>query len=283
MKTRLSLVLILAGVLVADAPRPMQLSDILGWKRITSPTLSNNGEWFAYRLAPAEGEAEVVVRNIKTSKDQRFPIGDPGASAPTPDPAAPPTPGGFGAGPNTITMSADSRWVAFQVYPNTKQAKQLKKDRRPIQTKTLLVDMSTGKKVEFEKTRRAVFSGEKATAIALQRYGAEVAPTGAPPAAAPGGGRGAAGPAADRPSGSDLLLYELASGAEMNIGNVGDFSFDKKGDWMAYIIDAADKAGNGVMLRNMSTGAILPLDNATAVYKGLTWTEKGDGLATLRG
>ena len=80
---------------------------------------------------------------------------------------------------------------------------------------------------------------------------------------------------------SDLLLYDLATGSEMNIGNVADFSFGKKGDWMAYIIDAADKAGNGVMLRNMSTGAIMPLDNATAVYKGLTWTEKGDGLATL--
>jgi dipeptidyl aminopeptidase/acylaminoacyl peptidase len=286
MKTRLSLVLILAGVLVADAPRPMQLSDILGWKRITSPTLSSNGEWFAYRLAPAEGEAEVVVRNIKTGKDQRFAIGDPAASAPTPDPSAPPAPGGPGAaGPPTVTMSADSRWVAFQVYPNTRQAKQLKRDRRPIQTKTLLVEMATGKKVEFEKTRRAVFSGEKASAVALQRYGADAAgpagATAAPPAA--GGGRGAAGAAADRPSGSDLLLYDLATGSEMNIGNVADFSFDKKGEWMAYIIDAADKAGNGVMLRNMSTGAILPLDNATAVYKGLTWTEKGDGLATLRG
>ena len=28
---------------------------------------------------------------------------------------------------------------------------------------------------------------------------------------------------------------------------------------------------------------MLPLDSAKANYKGLTWTEKGDGLATLRG
>src|SRR5207247_1889090 len=90
MKMRLSLVLILAGVLVADAPKPMQLADILAWKRITAPAISNNGEWFAYRLAPAEGDAEVVVRNVKTGKDQRFPIGDPGASAPEPSAGAPP-------------------------------------------------------------------------------------------------------------------------------------------------------------------------------------------------
>jgi dipeptidyl aminopeptidase/acylaminoacyl peptidase len=284
MKMRLSLVLFLAGVLVADAPKPIQLSDILAWKRITSPTLSNNGDWFAYRLAPAEGEAEVVVRSIKTGKDQRFPIGDPAASAPAPDLSAPPTPFAAAAA-STIFISADSRWIAFQIYPNTREAKRLKATRRPIQTKTVLVELATGKKTEFEKTRRFAFSGDKATAIALHRYPAETAgpPAAAVPPAAAGAGRGAATPPVDRPSGSDLLLYDLATGAEMNIGNVGDFSFDKKGDWMAILIDAADKAGNGVLLRNMSTGAILPLDTAAAVYKGLTWTEKGDGLATLRG
>ena len=259
----------------------MQLADILAWKRITAPTVSDNGEWFAYRLSPQEGDAEVVAKNIKTGKEQRFPIGDPAASAPAPDPAAPPTPGpppGLGGG---LAISADSRWLAFQVYPNTKEAKKLKKDRKPIQMKTVLVELATGKKTEFDKTRRFAFSGEKATALALHRYPADA---GGPPApaATPAAG-GPAGAAADRPSGSDLLLFELASGAEMNLGNVSDFAFDKKGDWLAVLIDARDKAGNGVLLRNMSTGAVLPLDSAAAVYKGLSWTEKGDGLATVRG
>src|ERR1019366_1878413 len=42
-------------------------------------------------------------------------------------------------------------------------------------------------------------------------------------------------------------------------------------------------AGNGVLLRNMATGSLESLDHAEAVYKGLTWTEKGDGFATVRG
>ena len=33
----------------------------------------------------------------------------------------------------------------------------------------------------------------------------------------------------------------------------------------------------------MATGAVMPLDSAKASYKGLTWTENGDGLATVRG
>src|SRR5690349_13173714 len=190
MKMRMSLVLILACALPAQTPRPMQLSDILAWKRITAPTLSNNGEWFAYRLAPAEGDAEVVVRNIKTGKDQRFPIGDPGASA-APEAGGPP--GGPPAAPvGALAISADSRWLAFQVYPNTKEAKKLKKDRKPIQTKTVLVELATGKKTEFDKTRRFVFSGEKATAIALHRYPADAGGPPAPAAPPAGGAAGAA-------------------------------------------------------------------------------------------
>jgi dipeptidyl aminopeptidase/acylaminoacyl peptidase len=291
MKLRFSLLVVMAWVTFAQTQKPMQLADILAWKRITSPAVSHNGEWFAYRLAPAEGDAEVVIRNLKTGKEQRFPIGDPGAAAPAPDATAPPAAAPIAIG-SAVSISADSKWVAFSAYPTTKESKRLKKDRRPIQSKAVLVELATAKKTEFDKVRNFSFSGERASAIVLHRYPADA---GGPPAAAAaaaagagggaGGGAGAAGggAAADRPTGTDVLIYELATGAEMNLGNVASFSFDKQGDWMAMIIDARDKAGNGILLRNMATGAILPLDTAAAVYKGLTWTEKGDGLATLRG
>ena len=69
----------------------------------------------------------------------------------------------------------------------------------------------------------------------------------------------------------------------MNVGNVSDFSFDKKGNWLAWLVDAQDKEGNGIQLRNMTNGAVFSLDSSKALYKGVTWTEKGVGLATLRG
>ena len=64
---------------------------------------------------------------------------------------------------------------------------------------------------------------------------------------------------------------------------MADFSFDKKGAFLAYVIDAQDKAGNGVELRNLSTGSTQPLDSAQAVYRSLNWNQKGDALAALRG
>jgi dipeptidyl aminopeptidase/acylaminoacyl peptidase len=269
---------------------PMTLADILAWKRIQTPVITADGAFFAYRLTPAEGNAEVIVRNLKTGKEDRYPAGDRVASTPPPPAGAPPNPAaaaaGAGGGP---TFSDDGKWVAFTAYPLTRDAKRMRRDRRPIQTKVVLVELATGKKVEFEKTRRFAFSGENSTTIALQRYGAEAAATPAAGAAAPAGGTGAPAAGAggatppERASGSDLLLYELATGSEMSVGNVSEFAFDKKGDYLAWIVDAQDKAGNGIELRKMNNGAVQVLDSAAASYKGLTWTEKGDALAAVRG
>ncbi len=64
---------------------------------------------------------------------------------------------------------------------------------------------------------------------------------------------------------------------------MSDFAFTKNGEWLAWIVDAQEQAGNGVNVRNLDTGAVLPLDSAKAIYKGLSWTEKGDALAVVRG
>ncbi len=87
----------------------------------------------------------------------------------------------------------------------------------------------------------------------------------------------------DKWSGSDLLLFELATGKTLNLGNVSEFAFDKKGKWLAWLIDAQNQSGNGVQARDMQTGVILPLDSAEAEYKRLTWTERGEGFAVLKG
>ena len=250
-------------------PRPIELPDILAWKRIQSATPSNDGQFFAYKLAPTEGDSEVVVRRIKDGKEWRFPAGEAAAF------------GGFGPeGAREVTFSDDSKWVAFTIAPGFKEAKRLKKEHKPLQNKVTLVNLETEKKTEFEKIKRFSFSGEKPSWLALHRYGAD-APAGPPPGATPPAPGAPAAP--ERPTGSDLILHELATNNELNLGNVAEFSFDKKGDWLAFIIDAQDRIGNGVQLRNMTNGAVLPLDSDKANYKGLNWSEKSDGLTTLKG
>jgi len=232
----------------AQGNKPLGMADILSWKRIPAAHVSNDGAWFAYQLAPTEGDSVVVIRNLNDGKETRHPIGElpifTGFGPPPPAPAA-------------IRFSEDSKWVAFTVFPNRPKTK----ERKPTFNRMVLVELATGKKTEFERVRRYEFSGERGGWLAMLRYK----------------------PEGQKFEGSDLIMRELATGEDLNTGNVSEFAFDKKGNWMAFVSDANEMAGNGVQIRNMETGSVMPLDSAKAVYKSVTWTEKGDGLAVLRG
>lgn len=255
-----------AAAPTSSVPRAMALADILAWKSANLSALSPDGRWFAYRLSPLDGDSEVVVRETQGDTVLRFGVGDTRTT------------------PGSLAISDDSKWVAFSVAPTKKEAAQLKKQRKPVQNKVAILNLADGTETRIDKIQRFAFSGERAGWIALKKYGAD----------APGGGAAPAGPSAagaaspggapdDKPKGTDLVLYELATGAELNVGNVNEFAFDKSGKFLALTIDAADKLGNGVVLHNMETGALLPLDSGKASYERLSWTEKGDGLAVLKG
>jgi len=251
------------------APRAMELADILAWKSIAMPLLSADGRWFAYRLSPVDGDSEVVVRQAQGDKEYRFPVGDTRGT------------------PGSLAISDDSKWVAFNVAPTKKEAAQLKKQHKPLQNKVTILNLADGSETKIDKIQRFAFSGEKSAWIALKKYGPDApgggggaAPSGPP---SPGGSGGSSAPADDKPKGTDLILHELATGAELNVGNVNEFAFDKSGRFLALTIDATDKLGNGIVLHEMETGVISPLDTGKASYERLSWTEKGDGLAVLKG
>jgi dipeptidyl aminopeptidase/acylaminoacyl peptidase len=269
---RTSLVFLLAFAvsgLSADQG-PLKLPDLLAWKRIQTPVISRDGQWFAYKLVPNDGNSEVVLTHISDGKEQRFAIGQ--VVRPNPYLARGEDQGGMEGTPHDLAFSSDSKWFAFDVHPAEKELAVLKKQHKPAENKVVLWEIATEKKTEFERVKRFAFSGESSSAIALHRYGAAAAPD-----------AGEKPKTDDKPQGSDLIVLELATSNQLSIGNVSDFAFNKKGDWLAWTVDAQDKLGNGLELRNMSTGAVMALDTAAAIYKGLNWTENGDGLTGLRG
>ena len=88
---------------------------------VAATSLSKNGEWFAYRVSPQEGDAELVVRNIASGKELKFPLGE--------------APGG-GAGVvigGGASFSDDSKWIAFTSNPSREEAQRLRRQRRPVE------------------------------------------------------------------------------------------------------------------------------------------------------
>src|ERR1039458_2958787 len=97
----------------SSAGRQLTLNDLLTWKSIRTPQLSNDGNWFAYILGPNEGDAEVVIRRTAAGdKEWRFPVGDATAGA------AGGGRGGAGGSPN-LAISGNGKWVAFIEYASS--------------------------------------------------------------------------------------------------------------------------------------------------------------------
>jgi hypothetical protein len=271
----------------AQPKRPIELQDIINWKAIGTTALSNDGQWFAYRVVPGEGDAQIIVKRARGGeKELTFDVGE----IPTAGAGAGGRGGDTGGGGSaSLDFSEDSKFVAFTTYPSRRETQRLRRQRRPVQSSVTIVNLTTGEKREYPRVRRFAFSGDASTWIALQRQPAQAAgATGAAEGRGGAGGGaqtpgGAGGAASDRPRGTDLILRELATGQELSIGNVADFAFSKDGHLLAWTIDAQDKIGNGVQLRDMTRGTVAVLDNGNASYERLVWTEKGDGLSVLKG
>src|SRR5690606_8955755 len=174
-------------------------------------------------VAPLEGDSDVIVRNTSSGQEYKFPVGE-------------------GAGP--MAFSNDSQWLTLSTSLTRAEAEAARRARRPVQTSALIVNLATGDKVSIPKIRRFAFSGEMGGWIAMHRYGADAAPGAAAPAGGRAGGPPAAGnaPRDTRPRGTDLILRELKTGTEINVGNVFEFNFNRSGKYLALVIDAADQA-----------------------------------------
>lgn len=83
--------------------------------------------------------------------------------------------------------------------------------------------------------------------------------------------------------GTDVILRELASGTSELLASVDELDFDVDGRWLAWTVDAADQAGNGLYLLSTADGRRRALDQDAARYSRLTWAEKAPALAVLRG
>ncbi|HKA56320.1 MAG TPA: hypothetical protein VKJ47_21935, partial [Candidatus Binatia bacterium] len=278
------LVLTAHGQQPAPAKQPLQLADVLAWQTVRGVSLSPDGKWFGYRLAAQEGDSEVILRETQTEVEKRFPAGE-----------------AKGLLGGDVTFSEDSKWFAFRTMPPAKKNKEKDKEKDEDKTtgtappgaseakdkdkgeKLVLVELPGGTRHEFEKVRRFVFSpkGTGWLALHMSPSGAPAAP--AAPLTLPRPGAPADEGAADKSPGADLILRELATGQEISIGNVADFAFDKNGERLALVIEAQNQSGNGVQLRHLATSVQISLDSGKASYKGLTWTEKGDALAVLKG
>ena len=159
-------------------------------------------------------------------------------------------------------FSANGQWLAYSIGLSEEAREALQKQKKPVHNSVGLVDLGTGVLETMESVSGFAFSAD-GRFLALQRYG-------------PSGERDA--------KGADVVIRDLASGTDINFGNVGAYAWqDQDGtSLLAMIIDAEGMAGNGVQIYEPATGRLRTLDSKRARYSGLAWREDAADLAVFR-
>ncbi len=288
----------------APARRAMTVDDYTKWRNITSQELSADGKWVAYGVAfanttTAESKPVLHLLNLETNQDVAVPNAT-GAS-----------------------FSADSKWIAYQVdptaagrggragraggagaggggttpnttpgtapgqTPGTTPATQTEGrggTTPPEPRRVELRNLQSGAIRSWQDIATFQFSAN-ATHLMLRRRPAQPAggagrggDAAAPAAPAGGGAEAPAGP-----RGVDVTIHNLQTGRDHTLGSVGDISFNKTGELLAYTVDAAVKDTNGLFVLDLRNARLSPLDNDAKLYNRLTWNDSGTALAVLKG
>ena len=242
------------------------VEDYARWRSIGDQQISSDGRWVAYVLRysnvlPGDAKPELHILNLDTNEDIRI----EGASNPQ--------------------FSPDARWAIYSldsIPARRGGARDTAAGAQPPSTpaaaaapaRVELRELATGKTRAWTHMTTGTFAPTSRHLLLRRR-----APQ--PPRPAGGAGGGANPTITER--GSDVVVHDLTTGVSQFIGAVGDASFNRRGELLAYTVDAEIDDGNGLFVVDLANGSTRVLDNDAKIYGRLTWSDDGNGIAVLKG
>jgi dipeptidyl aminopeptidase/acylaminoacyl peptidase len=278
----------------APAKKPLGYDAVDYWRSIGGTRLSDDGQWLAYQITSQALDGELVVRNLTSGQEFRHPRGTSPTFTPDskfviftivppkttdedesePAAAAAPAAGGAAANRNSAGIMALPGGTVTTV--------------EQVSTIRLAPESSTW--LALHKGRPpAAGGGRGGRAGGGARGGAAATPPATPPAAveqtpatpAAGAATTPATPEKRKDPGSDLILRNLATGADITIPEVTEFQWNKGGAWLAYAVSSPDAEKDGAFARQMSDGTVRTLHAGRGRYKSLAFDDAGAQLAFL--
>jgi dipeptidyl aminopeptidase/acylaminoacyl peptidase len=273
--------------------RPLTIQDIMKFKSINDPLVSEDGMWMVYNAQPDRGYGEVVIYHL-TDKKEPFKFISLGKKP---------------------KISTDSRWIAALIAPDPKELeKEKKENKEKPETGMALLDTTTGEIFYFEKVKFFAFS-ENSKWLVYQCFPIKKKKenmTGKEKTLKKDNKKKISVPyyADPRPESYDynpsvfsvfsvgsiftvdkwkkkafpLMLRHLPTGREIHIKNVIYFALDPSNRYLAYSTYNTKGKDNGLFVRHLKkTGAQEKKihSESRSVYTNLTWSKTKSRLAFL--
>lgn len=265
--------------LVGAEKRPLTHNDYDSWKHIQDQRLSNDGRYLAYAVFPQQGDGELIVRDLKTGKEFRQPIGElpppppPNYGNPQSEDAPPVTPH------VTIRFTPDSTAVVFSTFPTHDATETAKR------AKTKAENMPKGDVVVIKLPSGEPFraSSVKNFQLPLKASGVvaylQVAPS-KPENPKPADAEPDSATPKKKIEIGDLVLRDITKGTERKFPTVAEYSLTDDGKLLLFATSANQPEQSGVFsLSATDNKEPITLLAGKGKYQKLTWNEEQTRLA----
>ncbi|MBM3285443.1 MAG: hypothetical protein FJY81_06180, partial [Candidatus Aminicenantes bacterium] len=235
--------------------KPLTFQDIMKFRAIADPVISEDGSWVAYTARPDRGDGDVRIQGTKAETSFTIERG------------------------SKPVFSKDSCWLAAVINPKAVDLEKAGKEKpRPGLS---VLDLATGRLISFDKIEKFSFSPDSSW-LACHLFKEEEKKEEKPKE------EEKADKEAPRPkmkeTGSLFILRHLESEKETRIPHVLSYAFDEQGRYLAYAMAEPEGLKNGVFcldLKKEGSPALTALAQEKMMYGQLTWEKDGNALAFL--
>lgn len=263
--------------------RPLTANDYDNWRHIQNQQLSNDGRYLAYAIFPQQGDGELVIRDLKTGKELRQPIGElpppppPNYANPQPENGPPAAPG------IALKFTPDSSTVVFSTFAPHDAVEKAKREK----PKPKPEDMPKGDVVIVRLASGAVFRAPRvksfqvpALATGLVAYlqthenAAAAKPVAAESSAQPAPSK------LKKIETGDLILHNLNDSTERRFADISEYSLTNDGSTLVYAVAGGKPELMGLFaLTTRSGNTPRLLLSGKGKYERLAWDEDQTRLA----
>jgi dipeptidyl aminopeptidase/acylaminoacyl peptidase len=253
------------------------------WKGLQSVSISNNGQWAGWRISPQVGDAQLEIRNLNTNETIMIDR------------------------VSRYSFSNNSQYVVGEIKPAYEEERELKLKKTAAskmpKDSLFVLNLGNGEVQKFARVKNYQLPEESNEWIAWlhekplpekkkpepkkeevkeeetskkkkrKRKKEEEVEAAAEEPSEPEDPRA-------KSKGTELVLYNMSTGAMTSVTGVMDYTMSKKGDYLYYELDKVDSLNPaGLFAMNTATGTPMELSSGMTDYKKMSVSEAGNQLA----
>lgn len=240
--------LLLISITFVNAKKPFTPEDVMRFKALRYPVMSNDGLWLAYTEVPDRGNTNVVVQATDSSETKYS----------------------ISKGTKPI-FSKDSKFAIMTLNPDAIAIENAEKESDKPKPGLAIVNLITGKIAKIENVQNYVLANNSKW-LAYKMYANESSKSKDEKSAVE--------------YGTEMVLRHLETGSELTFQGVTEYTFDSTASYLGYIVLEKNGKRNGIYIINIKSDMLLPIsiiNNEKGVYSSLSFNYKSWLLAFVSG